>query len=473
MGVWSRLWSCETIPGSWAHSSIPSSNRGPTGRIRCIAISLAPASARLPCRHSVRSTISMPSHDHEHGHHARHEGGRTVFPDLLPLDVALPQILEQIPVLEVEDKPIIDALGQVLAENVPPQANSAMDGFAVRGEDTPGRLKVVADQAAGHVTDKAVEPGTAIRIMTGAVMPAGADTVVPVEDTDGGLDGVVNISVKAQPMDNVREAGEDVREGESVLPKGTALGAGMIGVLASIGRGRVKVYRRPVVAFMASGDELVGVDDRLGPGQIRNSNSYTLVCQIQQAGGIPRDLGVARDTLEDIRAHIDEGLKADLLITSAGVSVGDFDYVKRVLEEHGQLRLWRIAIRPGKPVAFGVFEGTPVISLPGNPVSSMVCFEIFVRPAIAKMMGQQRLDPATAEVTVLDPVNNRGGRRSFLRAIVSRDADGYVARLTGPQGSGILTSMARANALLDIPAEAEQVSAGSRVRAILLAPVAA
>jgi molybdopterin molybdotransferase len=381
------------------------------------------------------------------------------------------------PILEVEDRPIMDALGQVLAEDVvstedvPPQANSAMDGFAVRSADTPGNLRVIADQAAGHVTDRVVEAGTAIRIMTGAVMPGGADTVVPVEDTDGGHNGTVNIAVGTPPKANVREAGEDVRSGETVLPKGTPLSAGMIGMLASIGRGRVNVYRRPVVAFMASGDELVGVDEPLTPGKIRNSNSYTLPCQITQAGGIPRDLGVARDTLADIRAHVVEGLQADLFITSAGVSVGDFDYVKQVLEEHGQLRLWRIAIRPGKPVAFGVFDGTPVISLPGNPVSSMVCFEIFVRPAIAKMMGLPGFKHHILSVRVASDLDNRGGRRSFLRAIVRREGDEYVAHLTGPQGSGILSSMARANALLDIPAEEAHVNAGSIVPAILLSPV--
>jgi len=399
------------------------------------------------------------------------------FPDLLPLDQALPQILDPIPVLEIEEKPLLEVVGQVLAEDVvsdvdvPPFANSAMDGFAVRAGETPGRLIVIADQPAGYVTDKAVEPGTAIRIMTGAAMPAGADTVVPVEDTDGGRDGSVNIAVATPPGANVRAAGEDVRQGETVLPGGTALSAGMIGVLASIGRPRVKVYRRPVVAFMASGDELVAADQPLAPGKIRNSNSYTLYCQIQQAGGIPRDLGVARDTLEDIRKHVEQGLQADLFITSAGVSVGDFDYIKQVLEEHGRLKLWRIAIRPGRPVAFGVFEGTPVISLPGNPVSSMVCFEIFVRPAIAKMMGQTKLEPAAVQVKVLDPVDNRGGRRSFLRAIVAREEGGYVARLTGPQGSGILSSMARANALLDVAAEIEELPAGSTARAILLSPV--
>ncbi len=271
---------------------------------------------------------------------------------------------------------------------------------------------------------------------------------------------------------NIRAAGEDVRAGERVLPSGTPVSAGTVGVLASIGHGRVKVYRRPVVAFMASGDELIGVDEPLQPGKIRNSNSYTLRCQIEQAGGIPRDLGVARDDLDDIRAHIRDGLKADLFITSAGVSVGDFDYVKRVLEEHGELKLWRIAIRPGKPVAFGVFEGTPVISLPGNPVSSMVTFELFVRPAIAKMMGHTQLEPPSVQVKVLEEVDNRGGRRSFLRAIVSREGEGYVAKLTGPQGSGILTSMARANALVDVAAEVETLPAGSMARAILLAPVA-
>ncbi|MFI5269965.1 MAG: gephyrin-like molybdotransferase Glp, partial [Chloroflexota bacterium] len=320
----------------------------------------------------------------------------------------------------------------------------------------------------GHVTAAVVTPGTAIRIMTGAIVPGGADSVVPVEDTDGGRDGTVRISVASAPKANIRDAGEDVRAGETVLSKGSVVNAGVVGLLAAIGHARVKVYRRPVVAFMASGDELVGVEEPLGPGQIRNSNSYTLHCQVRQAGGIPRDLGVARDTLEDIRAHVEAGLKADLFITSAGVSVGDFDYVKRVLEEHGKLDLWRIAIRPGKPVAFGAFEGTPVISLPGNPVSSMVTFELFVRPAIAKMMGQRQLDPPTVDVRVLDDVDNHGGRRSFLRAIVSRDASGYSARLTGPQGSGILSSMARANALVDVPAEVEALPAGGIARAILL-----
>ncbi|HEX6511591.1 MAG TPA: gephyrin-like molybdotransferase Glp [Chloroflexota bacterium] len=394
------------------------------------------------------------------------------------MDVALPQILERIPVLEVEERTILEALGQVLAEDVispedvPPHANSGMDGFAVRSADTPGRLRVIADQAAGHVTDKVVEAGTAIRIMTGAVVPGGADAVVPVEDTDGGRNGTVNIGVRTAAKANVREAGEDIHQGECVLSKGTTLSAGAIGVLASVGRGRVKVYRRPVVAFMASGDELTDVGEPLRPGQIRNSNSYTLHCQVREAGGIPRDLGVARDALDDIRAHVEEGLKADLFITSAGVSVGDFDYVKQVLEEHGKLDLWRIAIRPGKPVAFGVFEGTPVISLPGNPVSSMVTFELFVRPAIAKMMGHSHFEHAMLKVRVDDEIDNRGGRRSFLRAIVRREADSYVAHLTGPQGSGILTSMARANALIDVAAEIEILPPGSILNAILLAPVA-
>ncbi|MGH2519769.1 MAG: molybdopterin molybdotransferase MoeA, partial [Chloroflexota bacterium] len=201
------------------------------------------------------------------------------FPDLLPLADALPKILDQIPRLEAEEKPILEALGQVLAEdvvsdvNIPPFANSAMDGFAVRASDTPGRLKVVADQAAGHVTDVKVEPGSAIRIMTGAVMPAGADTVVPVEETDGGRDGAVEIMARTPSHANVRDAGEDIRQGEQVVSSGTVLTAGVIGVLASIGKARVKVHRRPVVAFMASGDELIGVDEPIAPGKIRNSNS--------------------------------------------------------------------------------------------------------------------------------------------------------------------------------------------------------
>ncbi|MBV9121722.1 MAG: molybdopterin molybdotransferase MoeA [Chloroflexi bacterium] len=396
---------------------------------------------------------------------------------LLPLDEALPKILAGIPRLGTEGKPLGEALGQVLAEevratdNVPPFANSAMDGFAVRAGDTPGSLRVIADQPAGHVTDRSVGPGEAIRIMTGGVMPAGADAVSPVEDTDGGRGESVAVRVAVKSGENVRAAGEDIRAGETVLTSGTVLTPGAIGVLASLGHPRVSVYRRPNVAFMASGDELVGADEPLAPGKIRNSNSYTLRAQVEQAGGIPRDLGVARDTLEDIRAHVEQGLQADLFITSAGVSVGDFDYVKQVLEEYGELRLWRIAIRPGKPVAFGVFRGTPVISLPGNPVSSMVCFELFVRPAIARMMGHDRWQHPSLDVTVLDEVDNRGARRSFVRAIVRREGDAYIAQLTGPQGSGILTSMARANALVDVPAEIETLPAGSRARAILLGPI--
>ncbi len=407
-------------------------------------------------------------------HHGHREGGRVHFPDLMPLADALPRLLDQIPVLDVEERPLLNAVGQTLAEdvvsteNVPPFPNSGMDGFAVRAVDTPGELRVVADQAAGHVTDVAVSRGTAIRIMTGAALPEGADAVVPVEDTDGSSGGSVRIHSSAAAGANVRQAGEDVRAGQLALPSGSLLSPAAIGLLASIGRPRVRVFRRPVVALLASGDELVGPDEALSPGKIRNSNSFTLEAQIRQAGGIPRNLGVARDNLDDIRRHVDEGLRADLLVTSAGVSVGDYDYMKQVLEERGELRLWRIAIRPGRPVAFGVFQGTPVISLPGNPVSSMVCFELFVRPAIAKMMGQGRLDPPTVEVTVLDRVDNRGGRRSFMRAIVERGENGYSARLTGPQGSGILTSMARANALLDIPAEMDEVSPGDALRAILL-----
>ncbi|HUZ78184.1 MAG TPA: gephyrin-like molybdotransferase Glp [Chloroflexota bacterium] len=399
------------------------------------------------------------------------EGG---FPALMPFDDALAQMLAEIPVLGIEERPIREALGQVMAEdvhaplNVPPFSNSAMDGFAVRAVDTPGTLRVIADQAAGHVTDAIVERGTAIRIMTGAVIPTGADAVVPVEETEGLSSGSVNIPGAVARGVNVREAGEDIRQGQLVLARGTPLTPATIGVLASVGRPRVKVHRAPTVAFMASGDELVDAGEPVGPGQIRNSNSYSMYCQIGLAGGIALDLGVARDTLPDIRAHVEQGLRADLFVTSAGVSVGDFDYVRQVLEERGKLRLWRIAIRPGRPVAFGVFEGTPVFSLPGNPVSSMVCFELFVRPAIAKMRGHTRLRPPYLPVRVGDEVDNRGGRRSFLRAIVSREGDGFSARLTGPQGSGMLTSMARANALLDVPADVGRLPAGSAGQALML-----
>jgi molybdopterin molybdotransferase len=402
---------------------------------------------------------------------------------------ALGIVLASVGPLPPERVSLLEALGRVLAEPVlaledlPPFANSSMDGYAVRAVDTAGAaaespisLRVVADIAAGTPSDRALTPGTAARIMTGAPMPAGADAVVPVEDTDEPWRGAerplperIAIRRAVNPGGYVRGPGEDIRAGATVLEAGHAVRAQEVGVLASMGVVEVPVVRRPRVGILATGDELVDVDRPLGPGKIRNSNSYAQAAQVLALGGEPVLLGIAGDRPEDVRERLHAGLArgVDLFVSSAGVSVGAYDVVKAVLEEVGEILFWRVRMRPGKPLTFAVYHGIPYLGLPGNPVSAMVSFERFARPAILKLAGHRELQRPTVEAVLLEDITS-DGRESYLRAIVRRDGAGYTATTTGSQGSHILTSMTRANALLLAPEGVKEVPAGTTLTAVMI-----
>ena len=396
-------------------------------------------------------------------------------------------ILEHIAPLSPMRQPLREALDLVLAEDVaspidlPAWDNSAMDGYAVRGVDVAGasperkvELGVVESVAAGQFPERPIGAGQATRIFTGAPLPAGADTVVRQEDTEGGSPDRVTIVAGRDAGKNVRYRGEDIRKGAVVLSAGTPLGPAQLGVLASIAHGTPLVHRAPRVAFMGSGDEIVDLDraDAILTGKkIATSNSYTLHGLIRRAGAVPLDLGLARDTKDSLREHLGGARDADLLVTTAGVSVGEHDFVREVLAELGcDMKLWRIRMRPGAPLGFGLLDRTPWIGLPGNPVSTMVTFELFVRPAIRRLLGHRLPFRRTVPVCVGERVTLGPRLRHFLRAVVQPEGagGGLVARLTGPQGSGILTSMARANALLIVPEDRAEVSAGETLTALLL-----
>jgi len=399
--------------------------------------------------------------------------------DMISVEEARERILSHFSRLEPETKPITDGLGQVLAQDVrsdfdiPPLDNTAMDGYAVIAADTDGaseaspvRLRVAGDLAAGYIYEGTVTPGTAVRIMTGASIPGGADSIVPFEETDEALDGPkleteVAVLKAVQPGANVRKAGEDVRKGETVLPKDAVLHAAQIGLLASVGKAEVSVYRRPVVAILSTGDELLDVGEPVMPGKIYDSNAYSVSSMVVEAGGIPQRLGIAADTVDALTVKLREGLEADMLVTSAGVSRGDFDVVKDVLAKEG------------KPLACGAFSTenghVPHIGLPGNPVSSMVTFELFGRPAIYKMLGKAGWQRPRVTAVAKERIVNEDGRRVYARAILTRNGDGdHEASLTGPQGSGILTSMALANALAIVPEDALAIEPGQQVECLLL-----
>jgi len=415
---------------------------------------------------------------------------------MISVEEALEKVLSYVEVLEPERKPVLDCLGQVLAEDVysdidiPPLDNSAMDGYALRAKDTRGAsesspryLVVVGEVAAGSISSQEVRPGTAIRIMTGAPLPEGADAVVRFEDTDevsrkssGGDLSQIGILCQAKKGLNVRGRGEDIAKGDLILKEGKVLRPQEIGVLASLGRSTALVIRRPIVAILATGDELVGVDQPLAPGKIHDSNTYTIAAEVSRYGGIPKILGIGRDSVRSLTEKIDEGLDADMLITSGGVSKGDYDIVKDVLAEHGEVGFWTVCMKPGKPLAFGVIKNVeggrkgrvPHLGLPGNPVSSMITFEQFARPAILKMMGKKILAKPAIRAIIEDDVVNTDGRRLFARVIVTRRGGQYHASPTGPQGSGILTSMARANGLAVIPENSKGVKAGDVVEVQML-----
>lgn len=396
-------------------------------------------------------------------------------------------VLRDVARLDTEIVPLRQALGRVLAEDIvsplalPPWDNSSMDGYAVRSRDVraasasnPKTLRVVDTIAAGMTTKRSLAEGEAIRIMTGAPVPAGADSVIRVEDTDA---GETNVQVRSDrdALRNIRPRGEDIAKGDVAVASGVELYPAHLGVLASVGRGAVSVFRRPRVAVLASGDELVDVDGFQevltgagASGKIVSSNSYTLEAAVRQAGGEPLSLGLVGDDPVALRERI-SGCDCDLLLTTGGVSVGEFDFTRSVLAELGATqRFWRVRIRPGAPVGFGLMRGTPWLGLPGNPVSTLVTFELFVRPAIRKMLGHALLFRRAIRVRLAETVTIAAPLTHFLRAEVSWQDGDIVARLTGPQGSGLLTSMARASALLIVPPESARVEAGQSLEALIL-----
>jgi molybdopterin molybdotransferase len=417
---------------------------------------------------------------------------------VISVEQALEKVLSNIEMLGEEERPLMECLGQVLAEDVrsnidvPPLDNSAMDGYAVRAADikgaakqTPRFLRVIDMVIAGGIGKKMVEPGTAIRIMTGAPIPKGGDTVVAFEDTDetertaksAAIPAEIGIMVEEKLGSNVRLAGESVRKGALVLVKGTTIRPSEIGVLASMGHAKVKVIRRPVVAILATGDEITGLGEPIKEGKIYNSNSYSVAAQVTRDGGIPKLLGIALDNEASVVSKINQGLDADLLITIGGVSMGDYDVVKNVLAKQGEIVFWKVRSKPGKPLAFGAIrragkgpsdKALPHLGLAGNAVSSMVNYELFVRPAILKMMGKQNLSKPMIEAVIEDNIKNDDGRRIFSRVIVEMKDGQYRARLTGNQGSGVLTSMTLANGFAIVPEDKELVKKGDKLKVMML-----
>ena len=411
---------------------------------------------------------------------------------MLTVEQARDSVLERIVRLEPEPVAVLESLGCVLAADivsdidVAPFDNSAMDGYAVRSSDTAGAsedapvvLRVVDHIAAGSMPQVEVGPGDASRIMTGAPVPQGADAIVMVEVTesleaDGSTGGTVAIKRPAAFGDHIRHAGEDAHAGETVLHAGEVVNAASIGLMATLGTTTPLVYRRPRVAIVSTGDELVGIEEVPGPGQIRNSNTYSLAAQVIAAGGVPCILGIARDNEADTRALLGRASEFDLMVTTGGVSMGDFDVVKTVLQEIGKLDFWKVAMRPGAPQTYGTIGGTPFFGLPGNPTSTMVGFELFMRPAIRKMRGFTALDRPRVMAVLAEDARKKSDRRYFMRGILTRrevtesGAPAYEARLSGRQSSALLTAMHRANCLICLPEGLSSVPAGSVVECIRL-----
>jgi molybdopterin molybdotransferase len=399
---------------------------------------------------------------------------------MLSVEEALERVLAAVPVLGVESIPLPLGLGRVLAEpvvaarDVPPWDNSSMDGYALRAADTVGAraarpvpLVVAGEVAAGAIAPRPLAAGEAYRIFTGAPMPAGSDAVVPQEDVRREGDRIW-VARAVERGACVRPRGEDIQQGERILEPGAVLRPAALGVLASLGRASVRVYQRPRVAVLSTGDELVEPEVPPGPGQIPNTNTYTLAGLVSEAGGVPVSLGIARDDRKEIEERIRWGLGADVLVSSAGVSVGDRDLVRDVVEGLGAvLDFWQVNLRPGKPLTFGEVQGRPFFGLPGNPVSCMVTFELFVRPALRRMGGHRTLVRPRLAARALERLDNPGSRWGYLRVRLESAGEGLGVRPTGEQGSGILRSMLLADALAVLPPDA-RVSPGESVDIILL-----
>ena len=399
---------------------------------------------------------------------------------MLSVDEARQRMLDTIPILPSEKRGILECTDYVLAEklhateNIPPFDNSAMDGYAVRAADVknaseknPAVLSVVEMIAAGYAPTKQVAAGQASRIMTGAMMPQGANAVIMQEVTQQDGDEV-KIFESIDTAGNIRFTGESVAEGQQVMGKGKHLRPPEVSMLASLNCAEATVHRKPTVAIVSTGDELTRLGEPLEPGKIRDSNRYGLYAQVEEAGGIPIDMGIARDDEAETERIFRAALaKADALITSGGVSVGEHDVVKTVLAKLGQINFWRVAMKPGKPQAYGIADGKPIFGLPGNPVSSLVVFELFVRPALLKMAGHKDLLRPTFKATLTEAITNRDGRVNYMRAILKVSDGEITAQTTGPQGSGILHSLVLANGLITIPT-ATTLHAGETVDAQFL-----
>ena len=396
---------------------------------------------------------------------------------LLAVDDAVDRVLAAIRPLDAETTLLAEAHGRVLAEDVtaeadvPPSDNSAMDGYAIRAADTPGTLRVIDDLPAGRQPSHAVSAGTAVRIMTGAVIPPGADAVAQVEMTDGGTESV-HVRVAVKPGANIRRRGDDMRKGAVVVSSGTRLGAGEIGVLAAARRASVRVVRRPLVAILATGDELASVEDAAGT-RIVDSNSYALAALVTETGGIARRAPLVRDDLASTTTAIENALDADFIITTGGVSVGAYDFVKEALDAlEAQTHFWRVAMKPGKPVLFATVRGRSFFGLPGNPVSALVSFTLFVAPAIRKALGQSSgITAPIVRMKTVAPLKGAGDRRAYLRVrVVSRDGI-LTAEPMRAQGSHVSTSMVLANGLAIVDSDA--VEAGAVVPVMLIGAVSA
>jgi molybdopterin molybdotransferase len=399
---------------------------------------------------------------------------------VLSVSEALERVLIGVPVLDAESVPLGEALGRILAEpviagrEIPPWDNSSMDGYALRAADTetasqehPVTLPVVGEVAAGRAAARELGPGQVFRILTGAPLPPGSDAVVPQEEVR--RDGAHVVLRRAvQQGAYVRPRGEDIRSGDRLLEPGTALRPAALGVLAALGRARVNVYRRPTVAVVSTGDELVDPETPLGPGQIPDSNTYTLCGLAVEAGAIPVSLGIARDRREELVERFRRGLQADVLVSSAGVSVGDRDFVREAVEALGaRLDFWKVNMRPGKPLTFGRIGERFFFGLPGNPVSSMVTFELFVRPVLRRLGGHRILGRPRVRARALEPIDNPGSRPGYLRVRLEPLAGELGARPTGEQGSAILRSMLLADGLAVVPGET-QIPKDGEVEVILL-----
>jgi molybdopterin molybdotransferase len=400
---------------------------------------------------------------------------------MIAVEEAQERVLAEVERLSTEQVAFTDALGRVLREDVrakvdvPQRDNTAMDGYAVRAEDianAPVSLRVIENLPAGTIATKRVEAGTAIRIMTGALMPEGADTVAHVEITDAGSD-TVRVEEPLKRGTNIRKRGEDMHAGDVVLTDGTPIHSAELGVLAGVQEPVVRVGRRPVVAILSTGDEIIDVGDEMALGKVVNSNSYSLAALVRETGAIPRMLGIVPDTPEATIAAIESALESDFVISSGGVSAGAYDFVKDALDSLGaETKFWQVAMKPGKPVVLSRIRGRLYFGLPGNPVSCMVSFLLFIAPAIRKAMGQTtNLLPPIVRTRVTASLRSRGDRRNYMRVrVVAREGE-LVSQPMTSQGSGVSTSMVQANGFVIVEAGIKAIEAGSMVPTVLVGAV--